>query len=154
MKTYLAYVYQDPDSAFGVAFPDLPGCYGAGDTYDEALANAKLSLREYALAIAEDGGEMPPARTHGELAADATEGIEIHKAAFVAEVPLITVGQKRRVNLSIDDGMLAAIDRASRAAGVNRSVFLTEAARAWIETAMGAVTATPAGRRRRRARAA
>ena len=42
MKTYLAYVYKDPYSAFGVSFPDLPGCYGAGDSYDEAIANAKI----------------------------------------------------------------------------------------------------------------
>ncbi len=82
MNTYIAYVYKDPDSSFGVSFPDLPGCYGAGETYDEALESAKISLREYAKALADDGQDMPKARTHTELAGDATEAIELDKAAF------------------------------------------------------------------------
>jgi predicted RNase H-like HicB family nuclease len=139
MKTYIAYVYKDPDSSFGVSFPDLPGCYGAGETYDEAIRNAKISLREYALALSDDGDEMPDPRTHSALAADTVEAIEMDKAAFVIEVPLITVGKKKRVNISMDDRVLAAIDQACALAGVNRSTFLAEAARAWITDKLGAV---------------
>ena len=92
MKTYLAYVYKDPNSSFGVSFPDLPGCYGTGDSYDEAIENARESLREYAQALSDDDKNMPKPRTHGELASDTTEAIELNKAAFVIEVPLITAG--------------------------------------------------------------
>lgn len=141
MKTYIAYVYKDPNSSFGVSFPDLPGCYGAGESYDEAIENAKISLREYALALADDGEDMPDPKTHSALAADATEAIEMDKAAFVIEVPLITVGAKRRVNVSMDDKVLAAIDRACQLAGVNRSAFLAEAAKVWLQDNFRAVVA-------------
>jgi predicted RNase H-like HicB family nuclease len=139
MKTYIAYVYKDPDSSFGVSFPDLPGCYGAGETYEEALESAKISLREYALAIGEDGGEMPKPRTHSELKGDASEEIEFDKAAFVAEVPLITIGGRARVNITMDDKLLAGLDRAAGLAGVTRSALLATAVKDWLQSQMGAV---------------
>lgn len=149
MNTYIAYVYKDPNSSFGVSFPDLPGCYGAGETYDEAIENAKISLREYALATTEDGDDMPAPRKYTQLAADTTEAIEMDKAAFIAEVPVVTIGAKRRVNVSLDDKILSAIDRACELAGVNRSVFLAEAAKSWIQDRMGAVFVEPKPKKRR-----
>ena len=152
VKTYLAYVYKDPASSFGVSFPDLPGCYGAGESYDEAIENAKVSLREYAQAMADDGMDMPKPRTHGDLAANATEKIEMSKAAFVIEVPLIVSGQRQRVNVSIDAGILSAIDAYVSAAGTTRSAFLTEVAFAKIQESMRIVQAvTGTGRRKTRA---
>lgn len=141
MNTYLAYVYKDPHSAFGVSFPDLPGCYGAGDSYDEAIANAKVSLREYAEAINEDGGSMPKPRTHGDLAANATEKIEMAKAAFIIEVPLVFGGPRKRINVSLDAGILAAIDAYAEAAGTTRSAFLAEVAFSKIQQSMRVVRA-------------
>jgi predicted RNase H-like HicB family nuclease len=32
-------VHKDPDSDYGVTVPDLPGCFSAGATMDEALTN-------------------------------------------------------------------------------------------------------------------
>ena len=32
----------DEQHAYGVVVPDLPGCHSAGDTFEEALANAKI----------------------------------------------------------------------------------------------------------------
>jgi predicted RNase H-like HicB family nuclease len=150
MNTYIAYVYKDPNSSFGVSFPDLPGCYGAGDSYDEALENAKISLREYALALSDDGQDMPKPRKHSELAGDTTEAIEMAKSAFVAEVPLVVLGGKRRVNVSLDDKVLAAIDRACVLARVNRSVFLADAAKSWMQDKMGAVFVEPSKKKKRR----
>ena len=48
MTTYFAIIHEDRDSAVGVVFPDLPGCFSAGDTLDEAVANAHAALRLYA----------------------------------------------------------------------------------------------------------
>jgi len=150
MKTYLAYVYKDPYSAFGVSFPDLPGCYGAGDSYDEAIANAKISLREYAEAMSEDGTDMPAPRTHGDLAANATEKIEMAKAAFIIEVPLVFGGASKRVNISLDTGILEAIDAYAKAAGVTRSAFLAEVAFAKVKESMRIVRAAAKPKRKRR----
>ena len=141
MKTYIACVYKDPNSSFGVAFPDLPGCYGAGDSYDAAIENAKISLREYARALTDDGQDMPKPRTHSQLTADTAEAIEFKDAAFIIEVPLFTVGSKRRVNLSLDDRVLAGIDRACELSGLNRSAFMANLAMNWMQETMNAVVA-------------
>ena len=43
---YIAIIHRDPDSDFGVSFPDFPGCITAGRTIDEAktMASEALSL--------------------------------------------------------------------------------------------------------------
>jgi len=149
MTTYIAYVYKDPDSSFGVSFPDLPGCYGAGETHDEAIASAKISLREYALAKADDGGVMPQPRTHSELHSDVSEAIEMKEAAFVIEVQLVTAGVKRRVNVSLEDSLVRNFDRACELVGVSRSAHLATLMSEWLQTNVGAVIATAAKPKRR-----
>jgi len=60
MKTYFAIVHKDEDSAVGVVFPDLPGCFSA---YDKAIANAHAALRLYAEAELSAGRRLPKPRT-------------------------------------------------------------------------------------------
>jgi predicted RNase H-like HicB family nuclease len=47
--------------AFGVVIPDLPGCFSAGDTFDEALDNAKEAAEAWLEATIEDGRQIPEA---------------------------------------------------------------------------------------------
>ncbi len=35
MTTYIAFLRKDPDSDFGVDFPDFPGCITAGSTLEK-----------------------------------------------------------------------------------------------------------------------
>ena len=49
----------DSDHAYGVVFPDLTGCFSAGDTLDEAVVNAKEAVELYLEDLAERG-ELPP----------------------------------------------------------------------------------------------
>lgn len=44
MTHYVAIVEEEEGKAVGVWFPDLPGCVSAGDTLDEAIANAAEAL--------------------------------------------------------------------------------------------------------------
>ena len=62
MKNYFAIVHKDEDSAVGVVFPDLPGCFSAGDTYDKAIANAHVALRLYAEAERDAGRKSAEAQ--------------------------------------------------------------------------------------------
>ncbi|GAB4450983.1 MAG: hypothetical protein Fur0044_46430 [Anaerolineae bacterium] len=34
---YPVVIHKDPQSDYGVSMPDLPGCFSAGETLDEAL---------------------------------------------------------------------------------------------------------------------
>ncbi|BAI95836.1 conserved hypothetical protein [Sphingobium indicum UT26S] len=44
MKYFYAVVHKDADSAFGVSFPDLPGCFSAADRLEDVLPNAVEAL--------------------------------------------------------------------------------------------------------------
>jgi predicted RNase H-like HicB family nuclease len=44
MAEYIALIHKDPDSDFGVSFPDFPGCVTADATLEEARALAAEAL--------------------------------------------------------------------------------------------------------------
>jgi predicted RNase H-like HicB family nuclease len=67
MTHYIAIIEDaGPDSAVGVWFPDLPGCFSAGESLDEAMKNAPEALSLYV----EEMDELPPPRSLRELNAD------------------------------------------------------------------------------------
>jgi predicted RNase H-like HicB family nuclease len=71
MATYIAIVEDaGPDTAAGVWFPDLPGCFSAGDDADEALRNAGEALAAYAEALAQQGHTLPAPRSLSALRGD------------------------------------------------------------------------------------
>jgi predicted RNase H-like HicB family nuclease len=49
-------------TAYGVVVPDLAGCFSAGDSFEEALLNAKEAIEFHLEALA-DLGELPPHAT-------------------------------------------------------------------------------------------
>jgi predicted RNase H-like HicB family nuclease len=62
---------EGPDFAIGVRFPDLPGCFSAGDTIEEGLADAEEAVAVYAEVLADEGRPLPAARSLFELKRDA-----------------------------------------------------------------------------------
>jgi predicted RNase H-like HicB family nuclease len=71
MAHYVAIVEDaGPDKAIGVWFPDLPGCFSAGDTMDEALVNAPEAIQLYAEALERNGRHLPRGRPLAELKGD------------------------------------------------------------------------------------
>lgn len=129
MKTYLALVHKEPGSAYGVSFPDLPGCFSAADDLDDVLPKACEALELWF----EDAEETTP-RDFDAVSAEVAE--ELAAGAFLIAVPRVTnAGRSVRVNLSLDRGMLEAIDAAASARKLTRSAFIAEAARNEIEGA-------------------
>ncbi|HEX3848434.1 MAG TPA: type II toxin-antitoxin system HicB family antitoxin, partial [Steroidobacteraceae bacterium] len=45
--------------AYGVVVPDLPGCFSAGDTLDEALINAREAILLHLEGLLDDGQSFP-----------------------------------------------------------------------------------------------
>ena len=41
---FLVVIHKDDDSDYGVTVPDLPGCFSAGSTIEEALENTKEAI--------------------------------------------------------------------------------------------------------------
>lgn len=73
MPVYIALIQKDADGIFRVSFPDLPGVVTAGDTLDEAIAEAEETL-EYAAEDwrnADGSHDLPTPRSIDELQDDA-----------------------------------------------------------------------------------
>src|ERR1700674_1375369 len=88
MAHYVAIVEDaGPDKAIGVWFPDLPGCFSAGDDVDEALRNAEEALALYAESEAKDGRTLPHPRTLSALRNDPTAAPDL-RDHMVALVPM------------------------------------------------------------------
>ena len=128
MRYYHAVVHKNEDSAFGVHFPDLPGCFSAADSLEEVVPNAIEAL---SLWYEDVERLVEPSRievVRARIAEDLAEG------AFLVMVPWIgRHGKPARVNISLDHAMLEAIDSAANMRRLTRSAFLAEAARNEIE---------------------
>ena len=61
MRYPMAIETGDETHAHGVVVPDLPGCFSAGDTLDEAIVNAKESIELWMEMVIEDGHPIPEA---------------------------------------------------------------------------------------------
>ena len=127
MKTFIAVVEKDRDSAYGVRFPDVPGCFSAADDFNDVLPNAVDALQLYF-----EDTPVPEPRDLDVVRAEVAE--EIAAGAALIAVPLVVTTRKpARVNVSLDQGTLAAIDAAARSRGLTRSAFLAQAATNEIE---------------------
>ena len=87
MPHYVAIVEDTgPDRAVGIWFPDLPGCFSAGDDVDAALRNAEDALALYAEAAAKESRPLPLPRTLSALRHDpaAASDLRNHMVALVA----------------------------------------------------------------------
>jgi predicted RNase H-like HicB family nuclease len=130
MTRYVGVLEKDPDSLWGIWFPDLMGCVSAGATADEAIRNAVDVLRVWAELMEEDGEAMPTPRGTGELRDDADVIESASRGGAMILIPLLrNTGRTVRANISIDAGTLSAIDAAAKAQGLTRSAFLVSAAR-------------------------
>lgn len=56
-------LHSDDGVKYSGLIPDVPGCYGAGDSFDEALADIKSALHAHFEFLAEDGDAIPEAKT-------------------------------------------------------------------------------------------
>lgn len=127
---YVAVIEKDPDSAFGVWFPDVEGCFSAGDTLEEAVANAATALRQHTEALESAGRRLPAARNADEVLRDKDVKKSIRVGAVLFAVTLLAdAGRTVRINISLDKALVDQIDTAAEKRGVTRSAFLAQAAR-------------------------
>ncbi len=134
MTNFVYALIHEENGAYGISFPDFPGCVSGGKSLDEALARGAETLLFHVAGMVEDGDRLPMLRTLDQLKSDPIFK-EDSEGAVVAIVPVELPGKAVRVNVSIDEHLLDAIDRAARERGQTRSAFLADAARARIRSA-------------------
>jgi predicted RNase H-like HicB family nuclease len=130
---YPLVIHKDQDSDFGVIVPDIPGCYSAGSSYDEALNNAIEAIECHLEGLLIDNETLPVGSVidtwiHHQ---DFQGGIW----AFV-DIDLSQIsGKAKRVNITLPERILNLIDLYGKRHSIkNRSAFLTDAALSYMES--------------------
>ena len=135
---FVAFLHSGDKSGFGISFPDFPGCISFGDTVDDAIRHGSQALAFHVEGMFEDGEFAPDESTPDPRSLEAIrndpELAEWRRGADIVFVPLFqNRGWSQRVNISLDRGLLEAIDDEARRRGMTRSAFLTSAARREID---------------------
>ena len=109
-------------TAFGVVVPDLPGCFSAGDSLDEAISNAEEAAAAWIDATL-DAGEAVPAPSR--LAAIHDDPAYSGWTFGVITVdPALLDDTVERVNITLPRRVLKRLDARARAAGESRSGYI------------------------------
>ena len=114
-RQFPAQIEGEPPGPYSVWFVDFPGCASAGDTIAEAIEGGHEALALHVSGMIEDGEPIP---------LPSTPTLE-DGSVVVSMIGVTLPGKKKRVNVMIDEGLLAAID----AVAAIRSSFLERAAR-------------------------
>ena len=129
MTWYIALIHKDPESAYGVSFPDLPGAFSAADDEEEIVPNAIEALTLWA-----EDEVLPAPSSHTDILAREDVRAELKEGAFLVRIPLVRDDTRTvRANITMEAGTLAAIDAAAKRRGLTRSAFLASAALKEIE---------------------
>ena len=126
MKFLIAIEPGTETTAFGVVVPDLPGCFSAGDTLEQAFDNAREAIEAHCSVIAEDGGNLPQPKSMAEHQADTDLAGWIW--AMVDAPVERYFGPAEKINITVPARILARIVDYARRHGESRSGFLVRAA--------------------------
>jgi predicted RNase H-like HicB family nuclease len=112
------------DQAFGVVVPDLPGCFSAGDTLDEAMSGVEEAAAAWIDATLDAGGALPPPSDLGAL----RDSPEFAGWSFgvVTIDPAILDDTTERVNITLPRRVLERLDAQARRAGESRSGYIAQ----------------------------
>jgi predicted RNase H-like HicB family nuclease len=111
-------------TAFGVVVPDLPGCFSAGDSLDEAMTGAEEAAAAW-IDAALDAGEAPPQPS-------SLEALRLRSeyAGWIFGVitldPALLDDTVERVNISLPRRVLKRLDALASSAGESRSGFIAQ----------------------------
>ena len=125
MRNYIGLIHKDPDSDYGVSFPDFPGVATAGTDLDDARRMAEEALAFHVAGMVEDREAIPEPSSLEQVMADAT-----NMDAVAVLVPLKSqVKRSVRLNITLPEDVLREIDAYAEAHGLTRSGFIAQAAK-------------------------
>jgi predicted RNase H-like HicB family nuclease len=118
-------LHKDADSEFGVTFPDIPGCFSAGATIEEAIAMAREAAECHIEGLLQDT-EPVPVPTEIE---DHVKQPEYHNCIWaVVDVDLSKLSLKsKRINITLPERLLTSVDHFAKKCGESRSGLLARA---------------------------
>lgn len=128
---YPAYIHSDKDGSASGFFPDVPGCFFAGDSLDDAFQDARSALTVHFEALYEMEDMLPsPGVVEDHLQTNPEDYmggqwllVDINMKQFEGRAERINITMPRRLLLKIDSFV------SEHPQFSNRSAFLAEAAR-------------------------
>ena len=114
----------DENTAFGVVVPDLPGCFSAGDTLDEAMAGAEEAIALWIDATIDAGNAIPTPSSLDAVRLNPEFAGWVF--AVVAIDPALLDDTVERVNITLPRRVLKRLDALAEAAGSSRSGYVAQ----------------------------
>lgn len=124
MKYLTAIEPGDDENAFGVVIPDLPGCFSAGNTLEEALRNGKAAAELWMESELDNGRAIPTPSSFEKLRKN--PGFEGWIWSVIDVDPEALSDKSIRVNITLPARVLTRLDRQAKAAGETRSGFIAK----------------------------
>ena len=122
---YPIVIHKDPDSDYSVTIPDLPGCFSAGSSIEEAIRMAQEAAECHIEGMLIDSEPIPT-----------PSDIEVHKDQpdfkngiwALVEVDISKLSLKsKRINITMPERLIKTVDQYAKKYGSSRSGLLSQA---------------------------
>ena len=127
---YPVVIHKDKSSDYGVTVPDLPGCFSAGETMEDAMTQVVEAIECHLEGLLFDGDAIPEAQP-----------VETHRKDkdfsggtwALVNVDLSRLASKaKRINITLPERVLALVDEQAKREGESRSGLLARAVLEYI----------------------
>lgn len=122
---YPVVIHKDKDSDYGVTVPDLPGCFTAANSIEEAIAAAKEAIETHIEGMLEDGDPV-----------SIPKSIDVHRnnpdyaggTWVILKIDLSRLSLKaKRVNITLPERILRTVDHYAGKRHLTRSGLIAQA---------------------------
>lgn len=123
-------VIEQVSDGYVVAVPDVPGCYSAGDTLEEALLNSRQAIESHLELLAKDGMEIPkPTSIENHRHDPDYEGHDVFFSVIDVDITQL-LGKAEKINITLPSRLIRRIDAfvAQNPQYKSRSGFLAQVA--------------------------
>lgn len=127
---YPVFLEKDIASDYGVTVPDLPGCFSAGSSIEEALENVQEAILTHIEGLLMDNEVIPRSSSIEKLKAEYTS-LDVVWGLVSVDIGKLSK-EVKRINITIPENVLSKIDAYAQREGETRSGFLASAAIEYI----------------------
>lgn len=143
-------IHKDKRSDYGVTVPDLPGCFSAGETLQDALTMAREAIELHLEGLIAEGQLIPAPGSIDQHAANPDFKGGTWALVAIDESNLRV--QSVRINITLPERTLAAMDSYASKIGETRSGLISHAVVAYMGRTHDELPKAKRGRPTRRGR--
>ena len=127
---YPVVIHKDLGTSYGVTVPDLPGCFSAGETMEEALKNVVEAIECHVEGILLDDEHLPLGKA---IETHVNEPDYQGGTWALVDVDISKLGgETQRINISMAERILGKVDTFAKKTNKTRSKLLADAALEYI----------------------